>query len=324
MVKRCIILLMLFVQIKITAQQMPSYSQYMDNIFILNPAAAGAYGITTMNLSTRQQWLGIDGAPRANTFSVEGRILKKKWLLKKTLGLFGGGSKYAGETNGRVGQGAMVFTDRNGLIRRTGFQYSYAYHVFVGETQFSGGLSAQIYQMGLNKADAVGGNEYDPLLFNNGNIWVPDFNTGLFVTHHALYAGISANSLMQSAMKFGNKDLKDYHLKRYYYIVAGYTIYADRLTIEPSILFKTTGRLGNQLDFSTRITYAKAFWLGASVRTNGDVVALLGVRVKDIYVGYAFDYATTTFKLNSFGTHEISISYKIGSTERRYKWMERY
>jgi type IX secretion system PorP/SprF family membrane protein len=318
------ILLILLVSFSINAQQMPTYSQYMDNIFILNPAAAGAYGITSMNLSTRQQWLGIDGTPRLSTFSIEGRILKKKWLLKKAVGLFGDGSKYKGETNGRVGQGAVVFNDRNGLLRRTGFQYSYAYHIFVGETQFSGGLSVQVYQMGLNRADAVGGNESDPMLLSNGNIWVPDFNTGIFVTRHALYAGISANSLLQSALNIGNSELRNYRLKRCYYMVAGYQIYADKFTIEPSALYKTTGRLGNQLEVSARVIYARAFWLGAAVRTNGDFVALLGVRVKDIYIGYAFDYGTATFRFNSFGTHEVSISYKIGSTERRFRWQERY
>jgi type IX secretion system PorP/SprF family membrane protein len=321
MVKRSLILLLLLLimQIKLSAQQVPSFTQYMDNLFILNPAAAGAFGITTFNLLSRQQLVGIDGAPSSNTFSVDGRMLKKHWLFKK---LFSGSGE--GTSSGSVGQGGLVYTDHNGLIRRTGIQYAYAYHISVGTTQISGGISAQVYQMQVNRSAAIGTSDYDPLLLSYGNIWVPDFNVGIFLTHRAFFAGISANSLSESALKLGVSSQNNYSLLRYYYVVAGYIFTTDRYKIEPSVLYKTTGQLGNEVDFTTRVTYRNSFWIGLGGRSNGDIMAMVGVIVKRWYIGYAFDYGTTTFKLTSYGTHEISISYKLGNSAKRLKWMERY
>ena len=44
-------------------QQLPVYSQYMMNKFLINPAVAGSEGYTAFNLTSRKQWLGIKDAP---------------------------------------------------------------------------------------------------------------------------------------------------------------------------------------------------------------------------------------------------------------------
>jgi len=45
-------------------QQLPVYSQYMMNKFLINPAVAGSEGYTAFNLTSRKQWLGIKDAPQ--------------------------------------------------------------------------------------------------------------------------------------------------------------------------------------------------------------------------------------------------------------------
>jgi len=45
-------------------QQLPLFSQYIMNGFILNPAMAGYDGYTSVNTTVRQQWLGFEGAPQ--------------------------------------------------------------------------------------------------------------------------------------------------------------------------------------------------------------------------------------------------------------------
>lgn len=54
-------LLFFFIQ-KIKAQQLPQFSQYTFNAFLLNPAVAGAEGYTAINLTNRAQWVGVEGA----------------------------------------------------------------------------------------------------------------------------------------------------------------------------------------------------------------------------------------------------------------------
>jgi len=43
---------------------LPQYSQYMQNMYVLNPAASCLESDIDINLGFRQQWAGFDGAPQ--------------------------------------------------------------------------------------------------------------------------------------------------------------------------------------------------------------------------------------------------------------------
>ena len=45
------------------AQQVPMYSQYIMNGFLVNTSFAGRDGYTTVNLTVREQWVGMAGSP---------------------------------------------------------------------------------------------------------------------------------------------------------------------------------------------------------------------------------------------------------------------
>lgn len=57
---------------KSTAQQTIQFSQYVFNGLALNPAYAGYKEDWTANLSSRIQWVDIDGAPKTGTASYDG------------------------------------------------------------------------------------------------------------------------------------------------------------------------------------------------------------------------------------------------------------
>ena len=61
-------------------QQLPVYSQYMMNKFLINPAVAGSEGYTAFNLTTRKQWIGVKEAPLTFAASAQTRILKKNYI----------------------------------------------------------------------------------------------------------------------------------------------------------------------------------------------------------------------------------------------------
>ena len=52
------------------AQQDSEYTQYMYNTVLVNPAYAGSRGVTSVFLLHRNQWIGLDGAPVTNVFSI--------------------------------------------------------------------------------------------------------------------------------------------------------------------------------------------------------------------------------------------------------------
>lgn len=99
-------------------QQLPNYSQYMMNGFLLNPAIAGNDGYTSVNLTAREQWLGISTAPRTHAISFQTRLLKTSYISRSTSVR----RKITRPSRqGRVGLGGYIFNDKNGIIDRTGF-----------------------------------------------------------------------------------------------------------------------------------------------------------------------------------------------------------
>jgi len=58
------------------SQQVPMYSQYIMNGFLINPSFAGRDGYTTVNLTVREQWVGMNGAP--STYAASFRPVSSK------------------------------------------------------------------------------------------------------------------------------------------------------------------------------------------------------------------------------------------------------
>ena len=66
--------------IEMTAQQDPHYTQYMYNMNVMNPAYAGSKENLSGGLLYRQQWTGVEGAPKTATFSIHSPVGKNVGL----------------------------------------------------------------------------------------------------------------------------------------------------------------------------------------------------------------------------------------------------
>ena len=58
------IFMLILLSFNVIAQQDPMFTQYMHNPVSINPAYAGSRGTLNMVAMHRQQWVGIDGAPK--------------------------------------------------------------------------------------------------------------------------------------------------------------------------------------------------------------------------------------------------------------------
>ena len=148
------------------AQQVPMYSQYIMNGFLINPSFAGRDGYTTVTLTTREQWVGLSYSPATYAASFQTRILKDSYISKATSVR----KKLVRPTKGgKVGLGGYIFSDYNGIMRRTGFSASYAYHISMGQTggipnDLAFGLALTVYQFAINMDNQLLYSKDDPLL----------------------------------------------------------------------------------------------------------------------------------------------------------------
>lgn len=309
-------------------QQLPLYSQYLYNKFLINPAVAGSDGYTSLNLTARKQWLGLDGSPQTFSFSVQTRFLKHKPIVEvknnKTV--------FIPENDARVGLGASVFSYQSGLIQRTGFQMSYAYHIWLHNmTQLSLGLSLTGTYFRLNEKQMSLEDQNDPALNDNlrRGIFMPDGTFGVYLLNRRYNAGFSVYQLFGGSAKIGNAAYYNYNLYRHYYLFGSYSFDARKdLELRPSLLIMMSEQqityVKPMAEFGLNGVYNENFWAGLSYRTSGAIIANIGVKYTNVFIGYAFDFTLQEIQRVTYGTHELNIAWKFGDSARRYRWLDRY
>ncbi len=305
------------------AQQLPLYSQYMMNKFLLNPAVAGSEGYTSFNITAREQWIGIQDSPKTHSFSAQTRILRNSFVTKTASVK----KKERGASrSGKVGLGGYVFNDQTGLVNRTGLQLTYSYHIPIERGQLSFGLSGTAYQFKVDREKIRLYEENDILITEFDNqLFVPDANIGVYYSNPLFYAGLSASQLFQASLKFGKSGYENFRLLRHYYLIGGYNMdINDYLVFEPSLLLKTSELWNFQLDLTAKAYFYEDYWAGISFRTGNALVIMGGLKVDKFYFGYAFDYTLSSIMKRSYGSHEFMLAMKLGDSARRYKWLIRY
>jgi type IX secretion system PorP/SprF family membrane protein len=309
----------------IFGQQLPLYSQYLYNKFLINPAVAGSDGFTSVNLTAREQWAGYSGAPRTVSISLQTRMLKKSYILKKTQG---NRQVYRPKSDGKVGFGGYIFSDKNGLVQRTGFQASYAFHTWLhNNTQLSMGLALTGYHYKINEKEINFEDPNEPLLNNNllRGIFVPDATFGAYLLNMKYSFGFSADQLFEASAKIGNYAYKNFKMSRHYYLFGSYNFNSGSyIEIQPAFLLMMSEQLKPQADIGITYIYNQDIWAGLAFRTSGALITNLGVKYKNIFIGYAFDFTLQEIQRITYGTHEITLALKFGDNARRYRWLDRY
>jgi type IX secretion system PorP/SprF family membrane protein len=303
------------------AQQIPVYSQYILNEFLINPSVAGIDGMTTINLSGRKQWWGLRYTPETYSASISTRILKSPFSISD--------SKLHKGSKGRVGLGAAFVSDKNGAISRTNIQFTYAYHIFIQNYQLSLGLKGYTTQFKIDN-DLIDLDQPDPGVEGllGKSTYIPDAGAGISISAPNAHIGVAVTNLFQSVVKFGDLDLdlgEFKHIRQY--TLTGYyrkLLSDNKWEIEPALLIRGNEELRLSADFTTRFIYRREYWTGLAFRTSGEFILLLGLKVNRFYLGYSFDYGFNQLSYRSFGSHEIVLAIKLGDSARRYRWLERY
>ena len=311
------------------SQQVPMYSQYIMNGFLINPSFAGRDGYSTVNLTVREQWVGMAGSPSTYAASFQTRILKNSYISKSTSVR----KKLVKPTKGgNVGLGGYVFNDNNGIMRRTGFSGTYAYHIAMGRTQgipnnLSFGLSMTGYQFFIN-TDGLIYEPNDPLLnVYDRSVFITDFNFGASFTTARYYAGFAMTNLLRGNLIFGDSANVARNELGHFYLTGGVKLPVNGdWTIEPSAFIKSSDMFFKsvQMDITGRAYYKDDYWAGLSYRTSDALIVMLGMKYDRFYFAYAFDFTLTDIRTSSLGTHEISLAVKFGESARRYRWINAY
>ena len=274
------------------AQQMPQYTQYMFNDFVVNPAIAGVYDYFQIRTNHRFQWVGLMDPPMTNS-----------------IGFYGPHAKLP------MGYGGYVYNDVTGPTSRTGFTGSYAYNIAVtGNIRLSMGLSASIMQYRIDGTQLNPADVSDPaILYLVSTSYMPDAGLGLYLYDDNFYVGLSAAQLLNNNIKiFDNKDGLN-RLKTHINLIGAYRYWlSDDWLIEPSLMVKGTAPKEISFDITARVEWQKKLWGGVSYRFSDALAIMLGYSFDEtLFFGYSYDIGISDLRNYNSGSHEIMIGYRF-------------
>ncbi len=271
-----------------TAQQIPNFSLYNMNHYLVNPAASGTTDRLPVSLSYRKIWAGIDDSPSVQYISANMKVAKD------------------------MGVGAKLFNFQAGPLRKTGIEGTYSYHIALGtgDTRLSFGLSLLLYQLYLNKSDLLVEDIDDQVFMGDEKMVVPDAGFGTYLYGKNYYVGLSIPQLFQRNIDMKSDAILEQKQVRHYYLHGGYIFETGSdFKVEPSLMLKFMETGIFQTDINALVTYKDMVSLGLSYRTSEAMCFQLGYRNPDIFVGYAYDLVLSGMQGNTSGSHEILFTY---------------
>lgn len=301
--------------VKSYAQQTVQFSQYIFNGLAVNPAYAGYKQDWTLNLSSRLQWTGIEGAPKTSTLSVDGLT-----------------------NSNNIGLGLIATSDRLGPQNTSSLYANYAYRLQLDENdtrRLSFGIAAGLVQYSLD------GSKFNATDVGDGAVpsgyeskLTPDFRVGIYYYTPNYYVGASVLNVLSGATNFIDNPAV-IRETRHAYLTGGMLFeLTDNLDFKPSLMFKEDFKSPTNVDLNAFMLLNKTIWLGASYRTgvtiwnknnlqNGldksdAIAAIFELKVNDSFrFGYSYDFTTSKLASYQSGSHEISLSLTFKSKKPR-------
>ena len=273
-------------------QQMPHYTQYMFNDFVINPAIAGVHPYYQIRTNHRFQWVGLTDPPLTNSISFYGPHAKLD-----------------------MGYGGYIYNDVTGPTSRTGFTGTYAYNIAITEDiRLSMGIYASMMQYRVDGTQLKPKDVSDPNLLNMvSTSYMPDAGLGAYLYAENFYVGLSLAQLLNNQVKiFENKDGLN-RLKTHINLTGGYRYdIDDDWALEPSLMLKGTAPKELSFDITARVEWKKMVWGAVSYRLQDAVSILIGYSHENTLIfGYSYDIGITTLRKYNTGTHEIMIGYRF-------------
>ena len=272
------------------AQQDAQYTQYMYNTININPAYAGSRGVMSIFGLHRTQWVGLEGAPTTNTFSINTPI-----------------------NNSNLGIGLSVVNDRIGPTSDNTISADISYTIQVAaETKLSFGVKASgnLFNLDVNKLRPA--DQGDPNLTGFNNEFSPNFGAGVYLHSDKGYFGLSVPNFLEDS-KYSDNDVAVFQERMNFYAIGGYVFdISPSIKFKPAFLTKLVAGAPLQVDASANFLFFDKLMLGGAYRWDAAVSALAGFQITDgLFVGYSYDMETTRLRNYNSGSHEIFLRFEL-------------
>jgi len=272
---------------KAKSQNLTNYNLYAVNPVLYNPAYAIDDSKIRAFVNTHLQWVGFDGAPRANTFGFYTSCMKN------------------------MGFGLSVFNNKQGITNYTNLSLTYAYRAKFSEGHYlTFGVSGGYMMDKLKTGDIMNADLTDPTIVNNTykqNAF--SARAGLVYFNRGFEASVAAPQLVNAGKSSG-------------YIVSmfSYNFKLDEAwSLKPILQYRDVKTSPAQFDGSFMASWKNILWAQFGYRSNQSYLMCFGVNCKGLEIAYA--YQMEAGDISTVGTsHEIQLSYRFGNGPNTAKY----
>lgn len=299
-----LLVVLLFVSPKeAAAQQDPLFTQYTNNMLLINPAYAGSRDAMTMVLLHRDQWVGIDGAPETQTLTFHSPLGNENFAIGSSLmhDLIGPSTTTSL---------SMDFAARIQLDRKS--------HLAFG---IKGGFKH--YQVDLTRMRV---SETDPLFQEDINSWLPNIGMGVYYYRPRFYAGFSIPKFVEDDLD-GTENTYGLDTRHMHFITGAVFDLSPYVKFKPTLMMRYAEAAPLSADITGNLLFYDRLWTGAFYRTdvmNPEYPASWGLMVAfqinpQFKIGYSYDRSMSDLQYVNDGSHEISVTYDFVFEKDRIK-----
>lgn len=290
------------------AQTDVQLTQFYELPTLYNPAAIGQTDFLRIRGGGRLQWVGIDNAPKSFMLSAD---MPVKFLGK------------------RFGAGVNALTESYGLYKTLAIDAQLGFKLRKWGGEFTAALNLGMYDQSFKGSEIYipEGDDYhqdvdDALPQSDLHGTAFDLGLGLWYAHKYWQAGLSATHLMSPKITMGGENgggsestggtIYEFEARRTLYFMAMGNIPLKNTLFElmPALLVKSDFTF-TTAELMARARYNKFLSFGIGYRWDDAITATIAAEIKNFYIGYSFDYATSALHSASSGSHEIVAGYRL-------------
>jgi len=281
------------------AQQDPQYTHYMYNTVNINPAYAGSRGALSISGLHRTQWVGLDGAPRTNAFSINTPI-----------------------QNSKLGLGVGFVNDRLGVIDENTLSVDVSYTIDLNHrgSKLSFGVKGTANMLNVEYSRLKQAAPGDPLLaVDIQNEFSPNIGAGVYWHNEKSYIGLSVPSFLENKRFDNGTVYSSMNQRMNFYLMGGHVFEINpTLKFKPAALIKAVEGSPLQADLTANFLIHDKLTLGAAYRWDAAFSGLIGFQITDgLMIGYSYDAETTKLARYNNGSHEVFMRFELFNKYRR-------
>ena len=284
---------------QVQAQQDPQYTNYMYNTVNINPAYAGSRGSMSIFGLHRTQWVGLEGAPTTNSFSVNTPL-----------------------KNSKLGLGVGYVNDRLGVIDENTISLDLSYTIDLNKknSKLSFGVKGSMNLLNVSYSRLNKFNPNDPLILTDiSNEASPNIGAGVYWHNEKSYLGLSVPNFLENDRFDNGTVYSSMNQRMHYYLMGGHVFEINpMLKFKPAFLLKAVSGAPLQADVTANFLIHDKLTLGAAYRWDAAWSALAGFQVTDgLMLGYSYDAETTKLGRYNNGSHELFVRFELFNKYRR-------